>query len=141
MDTLKIYFIEYDENGNEIRRGVHPGKEYKTYGRAWRTADKYYSDHDRFEVYIDTREPWGEYTRECTCCICKQTFVCKEDSRHMTCETRIELGDFRHYSEFRTRKQIRESGYFRRKTWDTLIACPECYEKVKGFIESITLED
>lgn len=141
METLKIYFIEYDKNGNEIRRGVHPVREYKTYGRAWRTADKLYGDRSRFEVYIDTREPWGDYEYGRVCDICKKSYVCKEDSRGLVGETSVELVDLRDRVSFRTYRQQRESEAHYRNSFSHIHTCPECYEKVKGFIESITVKE
>lgn len=141
MDTLKIYFIEYDKDGNEIRRGVHPKKEYKTYGRAWKVADELYGDRERYEVYIDTREPWGEYHKECTCDICKKTFVCGVDAKGLIGNIRVDIADYRNYTVFRTRKEMRESEYLRTKTWHSRTVCPECYEKISNFMDSITVED
>ena len=70
---FKIYFIEYDDERNEIRRGEHPGKEYRTYGWAYRAARRIY-DRSHFEVIVSERTPWGSYTRECTCDNCPFVF-------------------------------------------------------------------
>lgn len=82
----RVYYIEYDENENEINRGVDP-KEYKHIGWAYTLASKKYPtflyDEDgriaknangkairKHKTIIAWRDPWAEYYRDMTCDIC-----------------------------------------------------------------------
>ena len=132
---FKIYFIEYDKDGNEIRRGVHPGKEYRYMGNAWNAARKYYNDSQRFEIHICERTPWKIHTREVTCDLCGEQYTMKESRYGYGCGQSVYLSDYRHHADFYTRNDIRR--YNRPRRSDTYDICPTCYEKITNFINGL----
>lgn len=66
---FKIWFIQYDDDGNEIGRGVST-KEYVNWGTANHVARKRYDDMENIKYVIAQRDPWQEYYKECFCDIC-----------------------------------------------------------------------
>lgn len=73
----KIWFIEFDENGNEVTRGVYP-KEYKNFGNAERIArEKFgykYLDNPKYKWEVCHRDPWVTYSHLATCPICGNSY-------------------------------------------------------------------
>lgn len=75
--TYKIYFEQFDENGQIIGYGVYH-KTYKRYGNACRVAHKRYGDETKFKYWVETRNPWTEYVSEVTCTICGAKYTVPE---------------------------------------------------------------
>ena len=117
---LKIYYKELDSEGNEISSGVDD-KEYINYGSAINRATKLYGDRKRFKVEIAWRDPWIDYTVPSTCKCCGKNY-----ERHVT---HMEY-DRSSYVNLIDRSNPRECfhGYI----------CPDCYEKIKNFINSLS---
>ena len=132
---FKIYFIEYDENGNEIRRDVHHGKIYKYQGTAWNAARKLYGDSKRYEFYICERAPWEEYSHEAVCELCGEHYAMREHMHGYDCGQRVYISDHRHHADFYTRNDSRR--YDRPRRSDTYDVCPACYEKITNFINGL----
>lgn len=66
---FKIWYKEYDENGNEIGEGVSV-KEYKTFGHAANFGAKHFGDRKRFKYKVAFRNPFKKYTAIEPCGIC-----------------------------------------------------------------------
>lgn len=120
---FKIYYIEYDENGQEIGRGVYP-KEYKDLGWAYNIARKHYGDRNRFKYSVAQRDPWVEYSRKSVCPICGKTYDRPES---------VNGNDRGMYISFRNRGKIACTD----PENATLLTCPECFEKVHNYVDSL----
>lgn len=116
---LRIYYKELDANGNEINRGIDE-KEYINYGSAVNRARKLYGDRNRFEYEIAWRDPWIDYTKTTICKCCGELYERTVTHQNWDCSHNIFL-----YKRDNRRESI--SGYI----------CPDCYEKIKGFISSL----
>lgn len=74
MNTeFRIWFIEYDDDGNEIGRGVYH-KSYKYHGTAINVAKKYYGDNKRFKWDVAPSDPFVAHFKESICDICGRTY-------------------------------------------------------------------
>ena len=70
QDTpYRIWFKEYDENGNEIGTGVF-ARSYKNYGNARHKKQEYYGDSKRYKAIVAKRNPFENYYVEDHCDIC-----------------------------------------------------------------------
>ena len=135
----KIYYIQYDEDGNEIDRGVYH-KEYKTFGMACNIARKNYGGHQAHRIGVDGRplpffegqkyawivnwrDPFVEYHVEAKCDYCGKQYNRPQNYAGFDRGIHLELCD-------------RAKGY-RHK--DNLLGtlCPECAEKIKNFVKSL----
>lgn len=123
----KIWYIEFDEDGKEIGRGVH-GREYKNYGSAVNMARKRYYDHNRFKWRIAMRDPWVDYTKQHKCEICGWTYERPESVEGYDMGERIRVPAL-DADDYTTR---RHSDYYR--------CCPVCSRAVVNFINDIRLE-
>lgn len=110
---LKVYFKEFDSDGNEIRRGVDT-REYVKYGSAANRGEKLYGDRTRFEYKIAWRDPWVEYIEPTVCTCCGKSY-----DRPVT-----HLGAGKGGSMYLY-------GYIGGPV------CPDCYEKLRGFVDSL----
>lgn len=117
---LKIYYKEFDSEGNEISSGVDD-KEYINYGSAINRARKLYGDRKRFKFEVAWRDPWIEYTVPSTCACCGKNY--ERPVTHMGY-------DRSSYVSLIDRSKPREyfHGYI----------CQDCYEKIKNFINSLS---
>lgn len=70
--TFKIYYIKFDEIGNEIDRGVHP-KEYKNRGCAYNAIRKLYP-RPEYEARIGFLNPFEEHFERVVCDCCGQEY-------------------------------------------------------------------
>lgn len=120
---FKVYYKEFDSEGNEIKSGIDD-REYINYGSAVNRARKLYGDRSRFKYEVAWRDPWVEYTVPCVCECCGKTY--ERPVTHMEY-------DCSHYVSLIDRAKPREyfHGYI----------CPDCYEKIKRFINSLTEGD
>ena len=131
---VRIYWREFDEDGNVINRGVDD-REYVNAGWAYNRAMKLFGprySNKRFQYRIAWRDPWEKYTCEVECRVCGQTFVCEEsewtsgrpmdaDCVHMylrSCAMK-DLTDGARYPKY--------DGY----------CCPDCARKIHNFICSL----
>lgn len=73
----KVWYKEYDENGNEIGEGVSV-KEYETFGHADNFGRKHFGDSKKFKYEVAYRNPFKEYTAIEPCGICGRDIVMKE---------------------------------------------------------------
>jgi hypothetical protein len=122
----KVWYKEYDENGNEIGEGVST-KEYKTYGHANNYAYKHYGDHKRFKYVVAFRNPFKEYTTTEPCGICGCDVVMKEHhygqkfrNNHIT------------ISKIATSAKKVEGG--NRRVYRSFTCCDDCFNKLMEFI-------
>lgn len=122
----KIYFIEYDEAGNEIGRGVF-ARSYKYSGTAHRKAYEIYGDRKRFKYTVAQRDPWVDYFERCKCDVCN-----KEYDRPET-----------HYAgDDGYRIEIRRSKYFDGTEYGRFMPyriCKECFDKIYNYIVRISV--
>lgn len=65
----RIWFKEYDEEGNEIGTGVF-ARSYKNYGNARRKKQEYYGDRKKYKAIVAKRNPFVDYHVEERCDIC-----------------------------------------------------------------------
>ena len=116
---FKVYYKEFDSEGNEISSGID-SREYVNYGSAINRARNLYGDRSRFKYEVAWRDPWVEYTVPCICKCCGKTYerpVTHMDidrSNYVSLIDRNKPGKYFH-------------GYI----------CPDCYEKIKCFINSL----
>lgn len=88
----KIYFIQYDDDGKEIGRGVYH-REYVYMSRALTIAREYYGDRNRYTYKIAKRNPWMEYTGIYECCVCRKEFTAKQNANGIYLGTRISINE------------------------------------------------
>lgn len=117
---LKIYYKEFDSEGNEISSGVDD-KEYSNYGSAIRRARKLYGDRKRFKFEVAWRDPWIDYTVPSTCKCCGKNYERPVTHMGRDRSSYVSLIDCRKTCEH-------FHGYI----------CSDCYEKIKNFINSLS---
>lgn len=117
---FKIYYKEFDSNGDEISSGVDD-KEYINYGSAINRAIKLYGDRKRFKFEVAWRDPWIEYTVPSTCKCCGKNY--ERQVTHMG----YDRSDYVSLSDH-SKQHKYFNGYI----------CPDCYEKIKNFINSLS---
>lgn len=120
----KVYYIEYDENRNEIARGVD-SREYINWGNAMNRARKLgYTDRKRYDCQIAWRDPWVKYTEKVKCSICGVEYDCPLS--HEGYRRDITL----HITDHNAPRGCAHANSFSH-------ICPECYEKIKTFIDDL----
>ncbi len=125
---FRIWFIEYDEDGNEIGRGVYH-KSYAYSGKAYSVARERYGDRKRFKYEIAPRNPWEKYYRDMYCGVCGSMYSAPENVHGLEFADRLWL------------TRYNEIGYVDRDISFSGHVCPDCSEKVHAFIESLRGED
>lgn len=119
QETYKIYYRQYDEDGNEIGRGAHT-KEYKTYGWAAREARLRFGDKGPYFKYrIGVRDPLERYSSTVTCNICGSQYSIEETYSGVALNSYI---------------FIRDRGLKGPEGRNMYYPCPECIEKVRNYI-------
>ena len=113
----KVWYKEYDENGNEIGEGVST-KEYKTFGHAYNYGYKHYGDRKRFKYEVAFRNPFKEYTATEPCGICGRDVVMKE--------THFGARIHDNYVHIHKRKDRTKSIHF--------TCCEDCFNKLMEFV-------
>lgn len=66
---FKIWFEQFDENGNKIGEGVYH-KEYISDDRAHKTAEKVYGDRKGIKYKVARLNPFVEHTERKVCSVC-----------------------------------------------------------------------
>ena len=121
----KIWYIEYDEDGNEIGRGVY-NREYVRYGMARRVAHERYGDRKRYKYRIAPRDPWMNYNAILTCEVCGSEFVVEETLHGYSVRNSISIGAGNTLDNY---------------THDDFTACPDCIKKVRKYIDILKRGD
>ena len=119
MDKFKVYYKEFDSDGNEIASGID-SREYVNYGSAINRARKLYGDRSRFKYEVAWRDPWVDYTENTVCKCCGKSY-----ERPVT-----------HFGYDNSHSLYLSDRRNRRETINWFI-CPDCYEKIKQFINSL----
>lgn len=144
--VLRIYYVELDEQGNEIGRGVHP-KKYLYHGVAHRTAEKLYGDRSRYVYDINFRDPFKVYYEPCQCDACGRTYERIESTYGGKC------GSYLHIRKSfmpATKLDMRSKEYYKKRAEEYdkirnrksgLDICDDCYEKIHNFIDSLKEEE
>lgn len=121
---LKIFYRAIDEQGNECGPvEVYP-KTYAYWGTAFNVANKKI-EREKYRFKIACRNPWEVYHRICVCEICGKDFETIESDSGWAFNRTI-VGSVPPILNPDMSKQR-----FRH------IACPDCYEKVRSFVESL----
>lgn len=132
----KIYYIQYDDEGNEIGRGVYH-KGYKNLGNALRMGRKLYGpceilsggqfmpklNGQHYRWTVNWRDPWTEYHKESTCGCCGKTYDRPESASGFDRGWYVNVEDRNDYYS-RLFKSI----------------CYECADKILDFVESLKEE-
>ena len=118
-ERFKIWFIQYDEDGNEIGRGVH-AHDYAYRGRAFTNAREYFGDRKKCKYVVAQRDPWKTYSRKVHCDICGRMYDCPENVHGALDNQYVHL-----------RKGVG------RGMAPLYVSCPDCTQKVADFIDSI----
>lgn len=114
----KVWWVQYDENNNEIDRGVLP-KEYKHYGHAHTYAEKFINTNPGFYTYkIAKRDPYKEYTFEHTCDICGKTHERPESRAGYDLGARISA------HAIPSNRTVNYNRY-------AAMVCPDCFERFR----------
>lgn len=120
----KVYYIEYDEDRNEIARGVD-SKEYINYGNALNRARKLgYTDRNRYDYEVAWRDPWVEYSVNRKCEICGWGYRSPITHEGYGLDPRVHLCDFDENGRARNKHNYRH-------------VCPVCYGKITKFIDKL----
>ena len=119
----RIWFIQYDENGNEIGRGVSV-KEYVYYGMAQRAARTMYGGDKRIWYMVAQLDPWTEHYIECFCDICGYKYKKQVDSV---------FGMARGHIVSNVDQTLKN----RRRMRDYHEVCMECFDKVSKFVDKL----
>lgn len=142
-NVLRIYYVELDEQGNEVGRGVHP-KKYLYHGVACRTAEKLYGDRSRYVYEINWRDPFKVYYKTCQCDACGRTYEqitnpyggecgsCLYIRKSYIPGTKLDRRNKYYYQ-----KQAKE---YEERRKNTNHICDDCYEKIHNFIDSLKEE-
>ena len=128
----KIWYRQYDENGNQISSGVYC-RDYVNYGSAIRAARKAYGDRQDIEYTIAIRYPWKEYTCDAVCEICGSGYSMLETNEGYPVYERINICGL--YETV----PVTPVGvlYPKPNLTKGYMACPECITRVYNFIESL----
>ena len=127
----KIYFIQYDDDGNEIGRGVFH-REYVYMSRALTRAREYYGDRKRYTYVIAKRNPWDEYEGTYECCVCGKEFTAKQDSNGLYLGSRIYIHEMTNdYVPILKRRVVGRSYGLDGKV------CPECHAEYVKLTERL----
>lgn len=116
----KIWYKEFDENGNEIGSGVYP-RSYKNVGNAHNIRRKHYGDHSRFKAIVAKRDPWVDYFIETVCDCCGKTY-----NRRVSADGYDQGADF-YIKMYDADRVDRDHRYM----------CDECATKIADFIASL----
>lgn len=124
----KIWFRQYDENGNLIGEGQTYNRTYKRYGNAVNAAINRYDGVPGIEWVICHRNPFVEYTRDLTCPLCGRVHTVKENANGAALTNSVFMHDWGDGPD--------EKGSYRNTDHIQLRdLCPECTAKIKNFIE------
>lgn len=118
-ERYKIFYIEYDENGNEISRGVDD-KTYSSRGWAWNRIEKKYGDK-RFHCHIAKRDPFVNYYNDAVCDICGCSYSRPEDD--LGCDIGATIAINRRYKKVFNERYI----YYN--------VCPKCIDEVLDTVQ------
>jgi hypothetical protein len=121
---VRVWYIELDEDGNEIGRGVDD-REYSYPNCAYRRAREVYGDRKRFKYIIAPRDPWIEYSRSMTCGLCGSGYSAPESYAGWESSDRLWL------------YRYGENGYRDKNKSFSGDICPECADKVAAFIKKL----
>ena len=76
-EKFKIWYIMYDDDGNEVSRGRYVN-EYVYMSRAYTIARKQFGDHKKFRYIVSRRDPWAKYKAELECKVCGKMHLVEE---------------------------------------------------------------
>ena len=118
---LKIWYREFDDNGNVIDSGTYH-KEYEYYGNALRVAHKVYGTKKHVIYKVAMLDPFAEHFTEDTCDICGKTY-----NTHLT-----ENGFVRHDHgiHMHSRGAIPPTEFHTRYS-QGYCTCPDCIIKIE----------
>lgn len=114
----RVWYKEYDENGNEIGEGVSP-KEYKTYGHANNYGYKHFGDRKRFKFVVAYRNPFVKYTHTEPCGICGRDVEMEETHMgYVLRDNQIIISKRKDYAKYRH-----------------FTCCEDCFNKLMEFVD------
>lgn len=121
-ERLRIWFIEYDDNGNEIGRGVYY-KSYAYYGTAKNIAEKLYGDRKKFKYGIGILSPFEKHYKTVKCWVCGKEYQVEMTSHGYCCNNHFHIHD--------ARENPGRRGYI------CASCCGDCIDSIKNHIESL----
>jgi hypothetical protein len=136
-DTWRIWYEQLDENGQPIGYGVYH-KAYKLFGNACRVARDRYGDKTKYNYWIETRNPWTEYTCEVTCSICGAKYTVPESVYGSPL-----AGQRIHLAKWTPADNDRKGVYIvtRNVTIPHGDVCSVCFDEIMKTINSLKKED
>lgn len=125
-EGFRIWFIQYDDDGNEIGRGVYH-KSYVYSGTACNKARELYGDRKHFEYRVCVLNPFEDHYTTGKCEICGEEYDVRVHPSGFTVPSHVTV--YRSKSDIFKNDSCVHDFYYE--------CCDSCTNKVKNYIDSL----